>query len=227
MVLVVCPNLAVDYTVRVDKLRLGHVHRSHTYQRQAGGKGVNTARALRALGQEPLICGFIGGESGRFIERGLAEEKLRRELVSIESENRTCVIVLSEDGEATVVNESGPTVTESDALMSLVATLIPESDAVAMMGACLRECPVTHTPRSRNVVVMPRCRAWSMPRAPRWSRLSESDPRMRSPIERKPKSCWADRSPTRSLRLERFDISSPRWWSSRWEMKVRFCRRPV
>ncbi|MEE9179741.1 MAG: 1-phosphofructokinase family hexose kinase [Vicinamibacteria bacterium] len=135
MILVVCPNLAVDYTMRVDKLRLGHVHRSHTYERQAGGKGVNTARALRALGQEPLICGFIGGESGRFIERGLAEEKLRRELVPIESESRTCVIVLSEDGEATVVNESGPTVTESDALMSLVATLIPGSDAVAMMGS--------------------------------------------------------------------------------------------
>jgi 1-phosphofructokinase family hexose kinase len=135
MVLVVCPNLAVDYTLRVDELRLGRVHRSQTYERQAGGKGVNMARALRSLGQEPLICGFVGGDSGRFIEHRLAEEKLRRELVPIALESRTCVIILSKYGEATVVNEPGPTVTESDALMSVVARLIPESDAVAMMGS--------------------------------------------------------------------------------------------
>ena len=135
MVLVVCPNLAVDYTLCVDKLLPGRVHRSQTYERQAGGKGVNMARALRSLGQEPLICGFVGGESGRFIERRLAEEKLRRDLVPTEHESRTCVIVLSKDGEATVVNESGPTVTEGDALMSLVARLVPDSDAVAMMGS--------------------------------------------------------------------------------------------
>ncbi len=82
-----------------------------------------------------MICGFVGGDSGRFIERGLTEENLRRELVPIGSESRTCVIVLSTNGEPTVVNESGPTVTESDTLMSLVAGLIPESDAVAMMGS--------------------------------------------------------------------------------------------
>ena len=135
MVLVVCPNLAIDYTLRVDELRPGDVHRAQSFERQAGGKGVNAARALRSLGQEAVICGFVGGDSGRFIERGLTEENLRRELVPIGSESRTCVIVLSTDGEPTVVNESGPTVTESDTLMSLVAGLIPESDAVAMMGS--------------------------------------------------------------------------------------------
>ena len=135
MVLVVCPNLAIDYTLRVDSLLPGHVHRTESYERHAGGKGVNAARAFRTLGREPLICGFAGGETGRFIDRGLEEEDLRRTLVPMEPESRTCVIILSEGGEATVVNETGPTVTESDAFLSVVAGLISESEAIAMMGS--------------------------------------------------------------------------------------------
>ena len=135
MILVVCPNLAVDYTLRLGDLRIGAVHRTPAFERQAGGKGVNTARALRSLGQEALVCGFVGGDAGRLIERGLSGEKLPRELLPIESESRTCVIVLTKNGEATVINEAGPPVTESDALFSSVAKLIPESEAVAMMGS--------------------------------------------------------------------------------------------
>jgi tagatose 6-phosphate kinase len=135
MVLVICPNLAIDYTLRLEKLAPGRVHRSRIYEKHAGGKGVNAARALRALGEEPVICGFIGGETGRFIERGLAGEKLGAQLVPMEGESRTCIIILSEGGEATVVNEIGPTVTETDALHSRLQSLIPESQAVAMMGS--------------------------------------------------------------------------------------------
>ncbi|MGH9461766.1 MAG: 1-phosphofructokinase family hexose kinase [Vicinamibacteria bacterium] len=47
----------------------------------------------------------------------------------------TCVIVLSRKGEATVVNETGPTVTEAAALRARVRSLIGESQAVALMGS--------------------------------------------------------------------------------------------
>ncbi len=39
MVLVVCPNLAIDYTLRVDELRPGDVHRAQSFERQAGARG--------------------------------------------------------------------------------------------------------------------------------------------------------------------------------------------
>lgn len=135
MILVLCPNLAVDYTLRLENLEPGRVHRSRDYERRAGGKGVNVARTLSALGEEPLLCGFAGGGTGRFIEEGLEREKIRAELVPMKAENRTCVIILSRTGEATVVNEDGPTVTEADALRSRMRSLISESQAVALMGS--------------------------------------------------------------------------------------------
>ena len=135
MILVLCPNLAVDYTLRLENLEPGRVHRSRDYERHAGGKGVNVARTLSALGEEPLLCGLAGGGAGRFIEEGLEREKIRAELVPMKAENRTCVIILSRTGEATVVNEDGPTVNEADALRSRVRTLISESQAVALTGS--------------------------------------------------------------------------------------------
>jgi tagatose 6-phosphate kinase len=135
VVLVVCPNLALDHTLHLEELKIGRVHRTRDYERRAGGKGVNAARALSALGEVPLLCGLVGGGAGRLIEEELAREKIPAELVPMQAENRTCVIVLSRSGEATVVNETGPTVTEAEALRARVRSLIGESQAVALMGS--------------------------------------------------------------------------------------------
>jgi len=67
MILVVSPNLAVDVTLEVDAIEPGEVHRARRVRRQAGGKGVNFARALRSLGplglpdDPPLVVGFASG----------------------------------------------------------------------------------------------------------------------------------------------------------------------
>jgi tagatose 6-phosphate kinase len=135
MILVVTPNLAVDYTLHVERLEMGHVHRAITSQRQAGGKGVNTARALLSLGEEPLVCGLVGGETGRTIEKGLAQENLSSDLVPFDAESRTCVIVLAADGEATVVNEPGPRVEEEKSLLGRFEARLPQCQAVALMGS--------------------------------------------------------------------------------------------
>lgn len=137
MILVVCPNLAIDHTLRVETLSTGRVHRSRRYERRAGGKGVNAARALNTLGEEPLLCGFAGGTAGQWIELDLANENIRAELVPMKAENRTCVIAVSDDGQATVINEEGPTVAraESEALRTRVQHFLGESQAVALMGS--------------------------------------------------------------------------------------------
>jgi hypothetical protein len=51
MILVVNLNLVVDQIIEVDGLQPGHVHRSKSTLRQAGGKGVNVRRVLEALGE--------------------------------------------------------------------------------------------------------------------------------------------------------------------------------
>ncbi|HXV63680.1 MAG TPA: 1-phosphofructokinase family hexose kinase [Vicinamibacteria bacterium] len=135
MILVVCPNLAVDITLHVDALRPGEVHRTAQSSKQAGGKGVNVARALRGLGEEPLVLGLSGGIAGEAIRRGLAREGIESDLVPFEGESRTCVIVLEKDGTATVVNEAGLETDDRGELLRRFQTHLPEAEAVALMGS--------------------------------------------------------------------------------------------
>jgi 1-phosphofructokinase family hexose kinase len=135
MILVVCPNLAVDVTLHVDALELGAVHRASASGRQAGGKGVNVARALRALGEDPIVLGFAGGRTGREIAEGLEAEGIRSDLVSFPGESRTCTILLASDGTATVVNERGGEIEDGSELIERFDTWIREVQAIALMGS--------------------------------------------------------------------------------------------
>lgn len=137
MILVLCPNLAVDATLAVSRLHLGAVHRAGSAARGAGGKGVNVARALRALGEPCLVLGFTGGRRGEEIREGLEAEELESDLVPVERESRTCTIVLEESGRATVVNEEGPRVEEAEtaSLASRFETRLERARAVAFMGS--------------------------------------------------------------------------------------------
>jgi tagatose 6-phosphate kinase len=115
MILVVNLNLAVDQILRVDGLQLGGVHRSKSSLRQAGGKGVNVARVLRTLEEQCVVTGFLGGELGEFIARGLSQEAIAFECTPIKNESRTCLVLVdSEQGRQTVINEPGPEISQAE-----------------------------------------------------------------------------------------------------------------
>lgn len=137
VILVVCPNLAIDVTLEVDELRAGHVHRTHRSARRAGGKGVNVARAATALGERVTIIGLAGGRIGDAIRDQLVREQLPHELLAIEGESRTCTITLEPSGRATVVNEPGPCVDGRAAadLVDAFTQRLPDARAVALMGS--------------------------------------------------------------------------------------------
>lgn len=141
MILVVSPNLAVDVTLEVELLQPGAVHRARRVFRQAGGKGVNFARALRSLGplglpgDPPVVLGFASGRAGESIREGLDAERIAFELVSFSGESRTCTIVLDGRGQATVVNEAGPPIESATGLLAAFESRLEESRAVAFMGS--------------------------------------------------------------------------------------------
>ena len=64
MFLTVTLNAAIDKTLRVANLQIGRRHRCAPGDSQAGGKGINVARALRALGQPVSRHGLAGGALG-------------------------------------------------------------------------------------------------------------------------------------------------------------------
>lgn len=115
MILCVTPNPAVDRTLVVPGFKNGAVFRAQASLAAAGGKGLNVGRAVRCLGGEALCMGFLGGTSGRYLSDLAEKEGIPGQWTWIEGETRTCVIMANpENGEATVVNELGPTVTQAD-----------------------------------------------------------------------------------------------------------------
>lgn len=71
-------------------LQLGEVNRSPAIHRSVAGKGPNVARVLRQLGGQPLLLGFVGGETGRFITTNLRREGVAEKLVRTIQPTRIC-----------------------------------------------------------------------------------------------------------------------------------------
>ena len=115
MIITVTLNAAIDKTLAVPNFRLGRRHRAVEQTAMAGGKGVNVARALRALGQPVIATGVAGGPTGTRIIEHLTEEGILNDFVRIREESRTSTAVVDPtSGEQTEINEHGPHVTEAE-----------------------------------------------------------------------------------------------------------------
>jgi 1-phosphofructokinase family hexose kinase len=113
MIITVTLNAAIDKTLAVPNFRLGRRHRAVEQTAMAGGKGVNVARALRALGQPVIATGIAGGPTGTRIVEHLTEEGILNDFVRIREESRTSTAVVDPtSGEQTEINEYGPQVSE-------------------------------------------------------------------------------------------------------------------
>lgn len=145
MIVVFGPNLAVDRTLAVEDFHAGQVFRTSTSLVVPGGKGVNVARALRALGEAVHLVGLVAGWSGRFIREGLQQEGIEATLVEVEGISRTCTIVVDpRDGTATVVNEEGDLrlgATQAEAIERLLGDLTAGASALVCSGSLPQALP--------------------------------------------------------------------------------------
>lgn len=149
MILVVSPNLSLDRTHRLDRLRPGSVHRCQSTVLQPGGKGVNVMRALASLESfdsvdkewDASLCGFQGGSIGEEIASGLDDEGIPFVPVAMEHPNRVCTIVVDSTGStharATVINEVGPQchISDTATFEETFDGLLPRAQLVAFMGS--------------------------------------------------------------------------------------------
>jgi 1-phosphofructokinase/tagatose 6-phosphate kinase len=115
MIITVTLNAAIDKSLAVPNFTLGRRHRTVEQRTMAGGKGVNIARTLKALGQPVIATGFAGGATGTHIVEALTEESILNDFVRIREESRTNTSVLDPtNGVQTEINERGPLVTERE-----------------------------------------------------------------------------------------------------------------
>ena len=153
MILTVTLNAALDLTYRVDRLRPDTTHRVSEVWERPGGKGLNAARVLAALGRKAVVTGFVGGRTGETLRDLLAEAAgatgasggLTDALLPIAgSTRRTVAVVDAAGGDTTQFNERGPHVTPAEwaRFQEHYAELLTEARAVALCGSLPPGVPV-------------------------------------------------------------------------------------
>jgi 1-phosphofructokinase family hexose kinase len=86
-------NPSIDRLFEVERLIKGDIHRPVGFVQVAGGKGLNVARAARALGAEVCAVTMLRGHSGRWLREALAAEGVDGEFVWTHGENRSSLSV--------------------------------------------------------------------------------------------------------------------------------------
>ncbi|MEY9992309.1 tagatose 6-phosphate kinase [Streptomyces sp. V4I8] len=146
MILTVTLNTALDITYRVRALRPHASHRISEVTERPGGKGLNVARVLAALGHEVTVTGFMGGATGRIVqERLTATPGVVDALVPVTGATRRTIAVVDEaTGDTTQLNEPGPTVTPAEwsAFQKAYEDLLTSASAVALCGSLPPGVPV-------------------------------------------------------------------------------------
>lgn len=147
MITVLCPSPALDVSYLVDSVDTGAIHRPRAVLRQAGGKGLNLARAAAVLGESARVVAPLGGHLGGLIADLADSAGLQLDAVPIAAEARSCVSAIPDAGPPTEFYEPASPLTAAEASVlgehfaslpaagwSALAGSLPE---VAGLGAAL------------------------------------------------------------------------------------------
>lgn len=136
MILTVTPNPAVDQTIEMDEpLESDAVQRSREARFDAGGNGINVSQFVRALGDETLATGIVGGFTGYFIEQNLQQFEVPTDFCETAEPTRMNTTILTPDSEYHL-NQSGPQVGES-AVDDLIDVLQKHDPSIVDIGGSL------------------------------------------------------------------------------------------
>jgi tagatose 6-phosphate kinase len=136
MILTVTLNFTLDVTYRLERVRLGATSQVEVAGRRAGGKGVNVARVLHALGRETVVTGLAGGQTGYEARAELATSGLVDATVPVADASRTSLMVVDADGAATGFSEPGPQVSDAEwqAMLARFEELIGRAQVAVLSG---------------------------------------------------------------------------------------------
>lgn len=142
MIVTLTLNPALDLTYSIPELKAGTTHRPKVLA-QAGGKGVNVARTLHALGRETVAVLPLGGFDGEAVRAELEDAGVPHHVIPIRGATRRTVTVVEESGLATGFNESGPELAAEEwaemcaAVASLLETVVLDTASVLVLSGRL------------------------------------------------------------------------------------------
>jgi 1-phosphofructokinase len=118
VIVTVTPNPSVDRTLAVPELRRGEVIRATGVTAEAGGKGINVARALTTMGVPAIALAPVSAAGGATL-MGLLAGAADVRPVAIRGDLRINLSLVEPDGTVTKVNEPGPRLEQDEALRLL------------------------------------------------------------------------------------------------------------
>lgn len=157
MIVTVTLNPALDLTYTVDALVPHRTHRVGRVAERAGGKGLNVAGVLHALGEPVLATGMLGGATGAAVG---ARTRVPHSFTTIGGETRRTVTVLDRV-DATGLWEPGPVVTDEEwaAFRAHYETLVRDAVVVVLSGSLPRGLPVDAYAQLIRLAARYRCRS--------------------------------------------------------------------
>lgn len=127
-------NPSVDYIVELEGLQMGGLNRTKKESKFPGGKGINVSRVLNEFGLNSNALGFIGGFTGKYIEKYLHSEKIKTNFVNVNEDSR--INVKLKTGQETEINANGPAITEADyGQLKEIVRQLTKNDLLVMAGS--------------------------------------------------------------------------------------------
>ena len=109
-------NAAIDKTYVVPGFRASAEYRLGRAVAVAGGKPLNVAKTARLLGVADVVCtGFVGGRTGAWIRRDLADRGIATDFVEVPGESRENVLIADPTGasETRLIEPGDPVTAEA------------------------------------------------------------------------------------------------------------------
>lgn len=144
MIYTVTFNPSLDYTIRMNTLKLGEINRTEEEVIFPGGKGINVSIVLKNLGTESTAMGFLAGFTGHEIERLLKEKGVKSDFIYLNhGDSRINVkIVPSAHAKETAINARGPVI-EAEKIQELYDRLdqLKAGDMLVLSGSIPSSMP--------------------------------------------------------------------------------------
>lgn len=144
MIYTVTFNPSLDYTIRMNMLKLGEINRTEEEVIFPGGKGINVSIVLKNLGTESTAMGFLAGFTGHEIERLLKEKGVKSDFIYLNhGDSRINVkIVPSAHAKETAINARGPVI-EAEKIQELYDRLdqLKAGDMLVLSGSIPSSMP--------------------------------------------------------------------------------------
>lgn len=137
MILTVCPNPCIDYTIEVENINVGRLNRIENRIEHFAGKACNTAIGVSRLGKSVTATGFLFDKGGKAFINYLEKENVNCNFVFNKGSLRVNFKIIDSKSMLTELNDSGHEVTEQKQkeLLSLVKNLSSAADVTVISGS--------------------------------------------------------------------------------------------